>query len=96
MLSRVVAPCKLKAPGVVTEPMTLVDEAPAPRLLADEAPVPKVELPEEVRVVKAPDPWVVTPIEVKFPAAGVVVPMAPGAIQVAPTREEALIVPVLV
>jgi hypothetical protein len=30
---------------------------------------------------------------VKFPAAGVVVPIAPGAAQVAPIKEEALMVP---
>ena len=45
-------------------------------------------------VVNAPVPCVVTPMLVKLPAAGVVVPIAPGAAQVAPIRELALIVPV--
>lgn len=71
VLSRVVAPCKVKAPGVVTEPMVFIDEAP----------VPMVEFPDEVKVVKAP-------------VLGVVEPIVPGATQVAPTKEEALIVPV--
>ncbi|HUC95052.1 MAG TPA: hypothetical protein VMR19_03585, partial [Candidatus Saccharimonadales bacterium] len=56
--------------------------------------VAKKEFPVEVKVVNAPDPWVVTPIVVKLPAAGVVVPMAPGVTQVAPTKLDALIVPV--
>ena len=52
-----------------------------PMVLTDEAPVPKVVLPDEVRVVNAP-------------VFGVVEPIVPGAIQVAPTKDEALIVPV--
>jgi len=52
-----------------------------PMVLTDEAPVPKVVPPDEVKVVKAP-------------VLAVVDPIVPGAIQVAPTREEALIVPV--
>ena len=47
-----------------------------------------------LRVVNAPEPWLVIPIVVKFPAAGVVVPIAPGITQVLPIREDALIVPV--
>ena len=82
VLSKVVAPCRVKAPGVVVEPMILVDEAPAPRVLADEEPVPRVELPDEVRLVKAP-------------LEGVPEPIVPGAAQVAPINEEALIVPEL-
>jgi len=70
VLLRVVAPCKVNVPGVVTEPIVFIDEAP----------VPMVELPDDVNVVNAP-------------VFGVVEPIVPGAIQVAPTREEALIVP---
>ena len=54
VLSKVVAPCKVKVPGVVVEPIVLTDEAP----------VPIVELPLEVRLVKAP-------------ARGVALPMVP-------------------
>ena len=54
---------------------------------------PRVVTPVEDSAVKAPVPWVVAPIVVKFPAAGVVVPIAPGAAQVAPIREDALMVP---
>jgi len=70
VLSNVVAPCKVKVPGVVTEPIVFIDEAP----------VPKVVDPDDVNVVKAP-------------VLGVVDPTVPGATQVAPTKEEALIVP---
>jgi hypothetical protein len=94
VLSRVVAPCRVRAPGVVTEPIVFIDEAPAPNVLVVEAPVPMIESPLEERVVNAPVPWVVTPIEVKLPAAGVPVPMASGAAQVAPWSELALMVPV--
>ena len=52
-----------------------------PMVLTDEAPVPKVVPPDEVRVVKAP-------------VLAVVEPMVPGAIQVAPIKDEALMVPV--
>jgi len=56
VLSSVVAPCKVKAPGVVTAPIVFIDEAPEPNVFVKEAPVPIVELPEEVRVVKEPAP----------------------------------------
>lgn len=52
VLSKVVAPCKVNVPGVVTEPMVLIDDAP----------VPMVEFPDEVRVVNAPVLGVVEPI----------------------------------
>lgn len=52
VLSRVVAPCKVKAPGVVTDPMVFIDEAPEP----------KVVFPDEVNVVNAPVLGVVDPI----------------------------------
>lgn len=55
------APCKVKAPGVVVEPMVFTEAAPEPRVLVVEAPVPRVELPELVSVVKAPVPGVVAP-----------------------------------
>lgn len=51
VLSKVVAPCKVRAPGVVEEPMVLTEEAP----------VPMVELPEEVKVVKEPAPPEIAP-----------------------------------
>jgi len=93
VLSRVVAPWRVSAdpwrvntPGVVPEPMVLVDEAPAPTVLTLEAPVPIVELPVEVIVVNAPDPWLVTPIVVKLPAAAGVFPVVPGAAHVAPNN----------
>jgi hypothetical protein len=82
VLSKVVAPCRVKAPGVVVDPMVLTDEAPAPKVLVVEDPVPMVELPDEVRVVKAP-------------AAGVVPPIARGAAQLAFWRSEALISPLV-
>ena len=44
---------------------------------------PRVVTPVEDKAVKAPVPWVVAPIVVKLPAAGVVVPMAKGAAQLA-------------
>src|SRR5450756_2426149 len=52
VLSSVVAPWRVNAPGVVTEPIVLTEEAP----------LPMVELPDDVRVVKAPVPGVVLPI----------------------------------
>ena len=65
-MSKIVVPCKVKTPGAVTEPMVLILEAPPPmvllslapepKVLVREAPVPMVELPEEVRVEKAPEP----------------------------------------
>ena len=81
VLSNVVAPWRVRVPGVVTEPMALMDEAPEPKVLVREEPVPRVVAPEEVRVVKAP-------------VLGVVEPMVPGATQVAPTKLLALLVPV--
>jgi hypothetical protein len=54
---------------------------------------PKVVTPVEDNAVKAPDPWVVTPIVVKFPAAGVVDPMAPGMAQVPPSSWLTLMTP---
>ncbi len=50
VLSSVVAPWRVSVPGVVVEPMTVVDEAPAPMVLADDEPVPSVALPELARV----------------------------------------------
>ena len=47
-----------------------------PRVTADETPDPPVKAPVLLRVLKAPDPGVVAPIVVKFPAAAVVVPIA--------------------
>src|SRR3989344_6721143 len=52
VLSKVVAPWRVRVPGVVTEPMALIEEAPVPRVVA----------PEEVRVVKAPVLGVVEPM----------------------------------
>ena len=54
VLSSVVAPWRVRAPGVVVEPI----------VLADEAAVPNVVLPDEVRVVNAPVKGVVAPIAV--------------------------------
>ena len=55
-LSKVVAPCKVSAPGVVPEPMALIEDAPLPKVLVVPVPVAKVLLPLEVKVVKAPEP----------------------------------------
>ena len=52
VLSKVVAPWRVKVPGVVVEPMTLTEEALVPMLV----------LPEEDRVVNAAVPGVVLPI----------------------------------
>ena len=38
----------MSAPGVVTEPMVLIEEAPEPKVLVVDAPVAKVEEPTEV------------------------------------------------
>ena len=62
VLSSVVAPWSVRAPGVVTAPIVLTEEAPEPKVLVSEEPVPMVEAPEEVRVVKAPEAAVVAPI----------------------------------
>ena len=83
VLSKVVAPCKVRAPGVVAEPMVLIDEAPEPKVFVVLIPVAKVVLPEEVRVVNAPEPAVVIPMLVKLAATGVVTPIAVELIPVA-------------
>jgi len=77
VLSSVVAPWRVNAPGVVTDPIVFTEEAPLPKVLVSAVPVPMVELPDDVRVVNAPDP-------------GVVLPIGPGAAKVAPFRELAL------
>ena len=59
-------PCKVKVPGVVVEPIVLMEEAPEPKVLVVFMPVARVVLPEDVRVVKAPEPAVPAPIETKF------------------------------
>ncbi len=41
--------CRVKAPGVVTEPMVFTEDAPEPKVLVRDAPVPIVEAPLEVR-----------------------------------------------
>ena len=64
VLSKLVAPRRVKAPGVVVEPMVLMDEAPEPKVLVVFIPVAKVVLPEEVIVVNAPVEGVVAPIVV--------------------------------
>ncbi len=74
VLSRVVAPCRVKAPGVVIEPMVLTLEAPEPKVLVSETPVAIVLAPDEVRVVKAP-------------VEAVPEPIGPGAAKVAPLSE---------
>lgn len=68
-LSKVVAPCRVKVPGVVTEPIVFIDEAP----------VPIVELPEEVSVLKAPVLGVVEPM---VPGAAQVPPIKLEALMV--------------
>jgi hypothetical protein len=70
-------PRRVSVPGVVAEPMVLMEEAPLPKVLVRDEPVARVVLPFEVRVVKAPLP-------------GVPEPMDPGEAKVAPFREEAL------
>ena len=75
VLSKVAAPWRVSAPGVVALPMVFALEAPLPKVFTVLAPVARVALPLEERVVKAPVPAEVAPIEVKFPAAGVVTPM---------------------
>ena len=61
VLSNVVAPCNVKAPGVVVEPIVLIEEAPEPKVLVNDEPVPMVEAPDEVRVVNEPAPPVIEP-----------------------------------
>jgi hypothetical protein len=67
VLSRVVAPWRVRAPGVVEEPMVLTLLAPEPKVLVREAPVPMVEAPEEVKVVKLPAPPVMEPAPEMLP-----------------------------
>src|SRR3989344_4475048 len=75
LLSSVVAPCKVSAPGVVAEPMVLIELAPAPKVLVVPAPVASVVLPVEARVSKVPPPEkVVAPVMVVAPTMVV----APG------------------
>jgi hypothetical protein len=76
VLSRVVAPWKVSAPGVVLEPIVFIEEAPDPNVLVVEEPVANVELPEELRVVNRP-------------LLAVPEPMAPGAANVAPFKDSA-------
>jgi len=64
VLSRVVAPCSVNAPGVEVEPIVLADEAPLPKVLVSDEPVPSVVAPLEVSVVKAPVEGVPAPIGV--------------------------------
>ena len=61
VLSNVVAPCKVNAPGVVVEPMVLMEEAPEPHVLVVLEPVASVVFPDEVKVVKLPAPPVIEP-----------------------------------
>ena len=77
VLSSVVAPCSVSAPGVVDEPMVLIDEAPLPKVLVSDEPVPIVLAPVELSVVKAPEdgvlaptvvPLILPPVAVKVPA----------------------------
>jgi len=49
-----VEPSNVKVPGVVDEPMVLIEEAPEPNVFVNDVPVPIVEAPEEVSVVKEP------------------------------------------
>src|ERR1035437_1234095 len=65
VLSSVVAPCRVNAPGVPVEPIVFVDEAPLPKVLV-EAPVPNVVDPLEVKVENAPVEGVPAPIVVPF------------------------------
>ena len=67
VLSRVVAPWRVKAPGVVVEPMVLMELAPDPKVLVVEEPVANVVLPELVKVVKDPAPPVIEPAPLMLP-----------------------------
>jgi len=58
----IVEPRSVNVPGVVAEPIVLIDDAPLPIVLVVPVPVARVVLPYEVRVVKAPDAAVVAPI----------------------------------
>lgn len=72
VLSSVVAPWRVRAPGVVTEPMVFIDDAPEPKVLVVDEPVPRVVLPLEVSVVKAPVPAVPAPTLTKLAAPAAV------------------------
>jgi len=50
----IVEPKRVRVPGVVAEPIVLIDDAPDPNVLVSVAPVPMVDAPDEVRVVKEP------------------------------------------
>ena len=67
VLSKVVAPWRVKAPGVVVEPMVLMELAPDPKVLVVEEPVANVVLPELVKVVKDPAPPVIEPAPLMLP-----------------------------
>ena len=67
VLSKVVAPWRVRAPGVVVEPMVLIELEPEPKVLVREEPVPKVVAPEEVKVVKLPAPPVIEPAPEMLP-----------------------------
>ena len=45
VLSSVVAPWSVRAPGVVVDPMVLIDDEPEPNVLVFDAPVPRVAAP---------------------------------------------------
>jgi hypothetical protein len=49
-----VEPRRVRVPGVVAEPIVLIDDAPDPKVFVNDDPVPIVEAPEEVSVVKEP------------------------------------------
>src|SRR5215210_7703897 len=61
VLSSVVAPWRVRAPGVVTAPIVLIEDAPEPNVLVKDDPVPIVEAPLEVSVVNEPAPPVIDP-----------------------------------
>ena len=95
VLSRVVAPCKVRVPGVVVEPIVLMEESPEPKVLVVPAPVAKVVLPEEVKVEKAPVDAEVAPMAVELMPVAVVLKLpevkvmllAPVLIEEAPRSE---------
>jgi hypothetical protein len=62
VLSSVVAPCRVNDPGVIADPIELIEDAPVPRVVD----------PDEVRVVKAPVEGVVAPMAVPLIPVAVV------------------------
>ncbi len=64
VLSRVVAPCRVKVPGVVVEPIVLIDEAPEPNVFVVDDPVARVVLLVDESVVNAPVEGLFAPIGV--------------------------------